>query len=154
NSYGEPVNLGTKINTEGKESYPFITDDNKLYFSSDRPKGFGGLDIFVVDLAKNGEVTNVGAPVNTQKDDFAFSFNTTKNIGFFASNRTGVDKLYLATPVCGVEAIVLVKDKKTGKILANAKVAILDDKNNVIETRNSGADGKVSYNVDCNRAYT
>ncbi|MNK21351.1 Outer membrane porin F precursor [compost metagenome] len=152
NSYGEPVNLGSKVNTEAKESFPFITDDNKLYFSSDRP-GLGGLDVFVIDL-KGGEVKNVGAPVNTQKDDFAFSFNTTKNIGFFSSNRTGVDKLYSATPVCGVEAIVIVKDKRTGKILSNAKVAILDDRNNVIETRTTAADGKVAYNVDCNKGYT
>ncbi|ALM49498.1 cell envelope biogenesis protein OmpA [Flavobacterium psychrophilum] len=154
NTYGEPVNLGPKVNTEGKESFPFITDDNKLYFSSDRPKGFGGLDVFVIDLNKGTEATNVGAPVNTPKDDFAFSFNTTKNIGFFSSNRTGVDKLYLATPVCGVEALVLVRDKKTGKILGNAKVAILDERNNVIETRTAGADGKVDYSIDCNRAYT
>jgi len=154
NTYGEPVNLGSKVNTEGNEDYPFITDDNKLFFSSDRPNGFGALDVFVIDFAKGGDAKNVGAPVNTAKDDFAFSFNTTKNIGFFSSNRSGVDKLYLATPVCGVEAIVLVRDSKTGKILANATVAILDDKNNVIEKRTSGLDGKVTYNVDCNKAYT
>ena len=154
NSYGEPVNLGPKVNTEGKESFPFITDDNKLYFSSDRPKGLGGLDVFVIDLNKGSEATNVGAPVNTAKDDFAFSFNTTKNIGFFSSNRSGVDKLYLATPVCGVEAIVMVRDAKTGKTLGGSRVAILDDRNNVIETRTAGADGKVEYSVDCNRAYT
>jgi outer membrane protein OmpA-like peptidoglycan-associated protein/tetratricopeptide (TPR) repeat protein len=154
NSYGEPVNLGSKINTEGNEDYPFITDDNKLFFSSDRPNGFGGLDVFVADFNKGTDVKNVGAPVNTSKDDFAFSFNATKNIGFFSSNRSGVDKLYLATPVCGVEAIVLVRDAKIGKILSNASVAILDDKNNVIERRTSGPDGKVTYSVDCNRAYT
>ena len=154
NSYGEPVNLGNKVNTEGNEDYPYITDDNRLFFSSDRPNGFGALDVFVIDLGKGGDAKNVGAPVNTAKDDFAFSFNTTKNIGFFSSNRSGVDKLYSATPVCGVEAIVLVKDAKTGRILANAAVSILDDKNNVIEKRMSGPDGKVTYNVDCNRAYT
>jgi outer membrane protein OmpA-like peptidoglycan-associated protein/tetratricopeptide (TPR) repeat protein len=153
-SYGEPVNLGSKVNTGGEESYPFITDDNRLFFSSDRPNGFGALDVFVIDLNKGTDAKNVGAPVNTAKDDFAFSFNATKNVGFFSSNRTGVDKLYLATPVCGVEAIVLVRDSKTGAILANAAVAILDDKNNVIERRTSGPDGKVTYNVDCNRAYT
>lgn len=153
NSYGEPVNLGPKVNTEGKESYPFITDDNKLYFSSDRPKGFGGLDVFVIDFNKGTEAMNVGEPVNSSKDDFSFSFNTSKNIGFFASNRTGVDKLHSATPVCGVEAIVMVKDAKTGQPLA-ASVSILDDKNNVIETRTAGADGKITYNVDCNKAYT
>lgn len=154
NSYGEPVNLGPKVNTEGKESFPFITDENKLYFSSDRPKGLGGLDVFVIDLNKGNEAANVGAPVNTAKDDFAFSFNATKNIGFFSSNRTGVDKLYLATPVCGVEAIVLVRDAKTGKVLPGSRVAILDDRNNVIETRTAGTDGKVDYSIDCNRAYT
>ena len=154
NSYGEPVNLGPKVNTEGKESFPFITDDNKLYFSTDRPGGLGGLDVFVTDLNKGNEAKNVGAPVNTAKDDFAFSFNTAKNIGFFSSNRTGVDKLYLATPVCGVEAVVVVRDLNTGKILSGARVAILDDKNNVIETRTAGADGKVEYSIDCNKAYS
>ncbi|KGO90295.1 TolB family protein, partial [Flavobacterium subsaxonicum] len=145
NSYGEPVNLGPKVNTEGKESFPSITDDNKLYFSSDGRKGFGSLDVFVIDLNKGTEAMNVGLPVNSGKDDFAFNFNNTKNIGFFSSNRDGIDKLYSATPVCGVEAIVMVKDAKTGQPIAVAKVAILDDKNNVIETRTVGADGKVSY---------
>lgn len=153
-SYGEPVNLGNKINTGGKEDYPFIADDGKLFFSSDRPNGFGAMDIFMIDINKGGDAKNVGAPVNTAKDDFAFSFNTTKNIGFFSSNRTGVDKLYSATPVCGVEAIVLVRDAKTKAILANAAVAILDDKNNVIERSTSGPDGKVTYSIDCGRAYT
>src|SRR5690606_15428722 len=75
---------------------------------------------------------------------------------FFASNRgtTGVDKMYSATPVCGVEAIVMVRDSKTGAPLASAKVAILDEKSNVIETRTADAGGKVTYNIDCDRAYT
>ena len=154
NSYGEPVNLGPKINTEGRESFPFITDSDKLYFSSDGRKGFGSLDVFVIDLAKGGEAQNVGLPINSGKDDFAFSFNDTKKIGFFSSNRDGFDKLYQATPICGVEAIVMVKDIKTGQPIAAARVAILDDKGNVIETRTAGADGKVSYAIDCDRPYT
>ncbi|WP_165357689.1 OmpA family protein, partial [Flavobacterium beibuense] len=86
--------------------------------------------------------------------DFAFSFNDQKNIGFFSSNRTGVDQLYSATPICGVEAIVMVRDANTGKPLASARVAILDERNNVIETRTADANGKVVYNVDCDRTYT
>ena len=86
-SYGEPQNLGPKVNTAGRESFPFITDDNLLYFSSDGRKGFGSLDIFRIDLKKNEEAMNIGAPVNGEKDDFAFTFNNTKNIGFFSSNR-------------------------------------------------------------------
>ncbi|MCR5860669.1 OmpA family protein [Flavobacterium sp. J372] len=154
NTYGEPQNLGTKVNTEGAENFPFIADDGKLYFTSDGRKGFGAMDIFVIDLAKGGDAMNVGMPVNSPKDDFAFSINQKKGLGFFASNRSGVDQLYTATPVCGVEAIVMVRDAKTGAPLASAKVAILDEKNNVIETRTTGADGKVTYAIDCDRAYT
>jgi len=153
NSYGEPVNLGAKVNTEGRESFPFITDDNKLYFASDGRKGFGALDIFAIDLNGNAEAINVGLPVNSPQDDFSFSFNTEKNVGFFASNRSEVDKIYQAIPVCGVEAVVQVKDAKTGQPLAMAKVSILDDRQNVIETTTADANGNVTYNVDCDRAY-
>ncbi|AXG73883.1 cell envelope biogenesis protein OmpA [Flavobacterium arcticum] len=154
NSFGEPENLGTKVNTEGKETFPYITDDDKLYFSSNGHKGFGGLDIFMIDLANDGETMNVGAPVNSPQDDFSFSFNNTKNIGFFSSNRKDKDNMYLAIPVCGVEAIVTVKDINTGNPLASAKVAILDDKQNVIETRTTDENGKLMYNVDCERSYS
>ena len=154
NMYGEPQNLGDKINTPGNDNFPYITSENKLYFSSDGRKGFGALDTFVADLNKGTDAMNVGLPVNSGQDDFAFSFNDGKNIGFFASNRSGVDQLYSATPVCGVEAIVMVRDAKTGKALASAKVAILDAKNNVIETRTAAGDGKVVYNIDCNRPYS
>lgn len=156
NSYGEPVNLGAKVNTPGREDYPYIDDSGRLFFSSDGHKGFGALDVFYIEEAKGTEAKNVGLPVNSGKDDFAFTFNTEKNIGYFSSNRgeNSIDKLYSATPVCGVEAIVFVKDIETGKPIASARVAILDEKNNVIETRTAGTDGKVTYNVDCDRAYT
>jgi Tol biopolymer transport system component len=63
NSYGQPVNLGPKVNTEGKENFPFIADDGKLYFSTDGKKGFGSLDVYVIDLKKSGaEAQNLGAP--------------------------------------------------------------------------------------------
>jgi outer membrane protein OmpA-like peptidoglycan-associated protein len=153
NKYGEPVNLGSKVNTEGRESFPYITDDNKLYFASDGRKGFGALDIFMIDLARGSEAINLGAPVNSPQDDFSFSFNTDKNFGFFSSNRTEVDKIYKALPICGVEALVTVKDAKTNKVLPNAKVAILDDRQNVIETRMADNNGIVSYSVDCDKPY-
>ena len=154
NTYGEPVNLGPKVNTEARDNFPYITDSNKLFFSSDGRKGFGGLDVFMIDLGKGTDAMNVGAPINTGKDDFAFSFSDSKKIGFFSSNRDGIDKLYSATPLCAVEALVFVKDAATGKAIAAAKVAILDDKGNVIETKTAANDGKTDYTVDCDRGYT
>lgn len=154
NTYGTPQNLGNTINTEGRENFPFLSDDNKLYFSSDSRQGFGGLDVFVVDLEKGTEVKNVGKPVNSEKDDFAFTFHKDQNIGFFSSNRGGQDDIYAAIPVCGVQLNTTVKNAKTGEILSGAAVAILDDRNNVIETKTTATDGKATYATECDKAYT
>ena len=152
-SYGKPENLGASVNTAGKEGFPFITDDNVLYFASSGRQGFGGLDIFKVDLNNPTETINIGRPINTEKDDFSFSFNTSKNIGFFSSNRDGVDNIFEAIPVCTAEAFAIVKDKKTGKVLANATVSILDEKRNVIATSQTNASGEVMYDINCNTLY-
>lgn len=152
--YGEPQNLGRGINTEGEENFPYITEGGRLYFASQGRKGFGGYDVFVSENGGTGEARNLGAPVNTNKDDFAFTFSEGNKIGFFSSNRDGNDNIYLATPVCSVELIATVRDAKSGAPLADAKVSILDDRRNVIETRQSDANGQVTYNVDCNKAFT
>jgi outer membrane protein OmpA-like peptidoglycan-associated protein/tetratricopeptide (TPR) repeat protein len=154
-SYGAPENLGNKVNTEGNESFPFIADDNTtLYFASSGKQGLGGLDIYQIDLSKGTDATNMGKPINTEKDDFAFTFNKAKNMGFFSSNRGGNDDIYGATPICGVDVITLVTNAKTGEILANAKVSILDDKKNIISTETSDAQGEVKYKVECDKVYS
>ena len=153
-TYGTPENMGTKINTEGKEQFPQITDDNILYFSSNGHIGLGGLDVYMIDLKTNNQIENVGKPVNSEKDDFAFSFNVTKNAGFFSSNRTGADNIYWATPVCGVESTIVVTDAKTGALLSGARVSILDAKKNVLETQTTTANGAIVFPVDCNTPYT
>jgi len=143
------------VNTEGNESFPFIADDNTtLYYASNGKPGLGGLDLFRADLAAGTEAMNLGKPVNTEKDDFAFTFNKEKNTGFFSSNRGGNDDLFGAMPICGVEVLTLVTDARTGAVLSNAKVAIVDDKRNVVATEMTGANGQVSYRVECGRGYT
>lgn len=152
-TYGEPTNLGNRVNTEGNENFPFIADDNKtLFFASSGRQGFGGYDVFQIDL-NGGEATNLGKPVNTEKDDFSFSFNTTKNVGFLASNRNGNDDIFAVSPICGVDVTIVVTNAKTGAVLANASVSILDDKKNVIATEMSNANGEVKYRVECDKAY-
>ena len=153
-SFGTPENLGKTINTEGNESFPFITDENVLYFSSDAKQGLGGLDVYKIDLKAGTEAKNVGKPVNSDKDDFSFSFDENKNFGFVASNRNGNDDIFGLLPVCGYEVNTIVTNSKTGAILADAKVSILDDKNNVITTEQSNAKGEVSYKVECEKNYT
>src|SRR5690606_26722491 len=76
-SLGEPVNLGKKINTPGKETFPFVSAQNELYFSSDGHYGLGGLDVFYVKIENNdfGNLINIGPPVNSYADDFAFGID-------------------------------------------------------------------------------
>ncbi|UOB16688.1 OmpA family protein [Abyssalbus ytuae] len=101
-SFGTPRNLGNKINTEGKETFPFISQNDDLYFASDGHVGLGGLDIYVTSLKNNipGEeniILNLGKPINSPADDFAFIIDVKNNSGYFSSNRSegkGKDDIY------------------------------------------------------------
>lgn len=152
-TYGDPVNLGNKVNTEGKENFPFIAEDGTLYFSSSGKPGFGGLDVFKLE-ANASEAQNLGKPVNSEKDDFAFTFNQKMEIGLFSSNRTGDDEIFFAKPICGRDADVVVKDAKTGEVLAGASVSILDDRKNVIKTELTSSQGGTSFYTECGKEYT
>jgi len=153
--FGKPENLGPKVNTEGNESFPFIADDNTtLYFASSGKQGLGGYDVYMIDLAKGTDAVNMGKPINTEKDDFGFTFNKAKNLGFLSSNRNGNDDIFSATPICAVDLLVVVTNAKTGEILSNAKVAIVDDKKNVISTEMSNDKGEVNFRVECSKPYS
>ncbi|WP_179334632.1 OmpA family protein [Winogradskyella costae] len=153
-TYGEPVNLGSKVNTSGKEGFPYISEDNILYFASSGRQGFGGLDIFKFDLNKNEASVNLGNAINTNRDDFAFSVNNTLKIGYFSSNRSGVDNIYKAIPICQFETIALVKDQNTNAILSKVNVILVDAKNNNIATQETDTNGTTSFNVSCDNEYT
>jgi outer membrane protein OmpA-like peptidoglycan-associated protein len=152
--YGTPENLGKNVNTEGNESFPFITSNDVLYFSSDAKQGLGAMDVYKIDLTKNSGAINLGKPVNSEKDDFAFTINENKKIGFVASNRNGNDDIFKLIPVCNYELNAIVTNATTGEVLAEANVSILDDKNNIISTKKSNGNGEVSYIVECQKNYT
>lgn len=100
NKWSKPVNLGDKINTEGNEMFPFYEDSyGHLFFASNGLNGLGGLDVYVATKTPIGfdMVENLGAPVNTQWDDFAYIIDKKNKNGYFSSNRPsgkGGDDLY------------------------------------------------------------
>ena len=149
NFYGKPENLGPKINSSEKESFPFITDNTILYFSASGRQGFGGLDIYKIDLSLMDEALNVGKPVNSEKDDFSFSFNTKLNTGFFTSNRTNSDAIYSAIPICKSDLSIVVSDIKTGTTIENALVSLFDKNGNSITSKASDKNGNVTFEVQC-----
>ena len=95
--WGKPINLGSKVNTEGNELFPFWAEDGTLLFSSTGYAGFGGLDIFEVSLKEVKPVSlpkNLGAPINSFADDFGIIRSTDGKSGYFSSNRAGSDDIY------------------------------------------------------------
>ena len=112
NTFGTPENLGTKINTPGDEQFPFIGTDGTLYFSSNGHLGLGGLDIFYAKQTNGnfGEVQNIGKPVNSSQDDFAFYFDDATQKGFVSSSRkggSGSDDIYSISKIIpAVEKII------------------------------------------------
>lgn len=99
NTFGEPENLGDTINTEGRETFPFITQDNVLIFASDARAGLGGLDLYYLHLdSENKEIKTFGQPINSSFDDFGLIYKDQIQEGFFTSNRPednkGKDDIY------------------------------------------------------------
>jgi outer membrane protein OmpA-like peptidoglycan-associated protein len=153
NSYGTPENLGVNINSSSNESFPFITSKNVLYYSSDDDKGFGGMDVYKLDLnSENAEVINIGAPVNSDKDDFSFTLNEDKKTGFVSSNRDDSDDIYLINSICRLITSITVTNKETGANISNAKLDILKDKKTYQNFTTTEA--PILSNLECETAYS
>ena len=161
-SFGIPENLGTKINTEGRETFPFVSENNELYFASDGHPGLGGLDIFYSKI-ENGDfskVKNIGETANSPDDDFGFVINTKTKRGFLTSNREGgkgSDDIYQFFETrqlnCEQKLSGLVTDLETGAIIINAKISLFNNSFKVLKTSTSDKNGYFYFDVDCDTNY-
>jgi outer membrane protein OmpA-like peptidoglycan-associated protein/tetratricopeptide (TPR) repeat protein len=147
-----PVNLGPTVNTSGDDSFPHIADDGTLYFSSNGHLGLGGLDVF---MYKDGKVTNMGSPVNSSLDDFAFSYSDATGKGYVSSNRKGGqggDDIYGVEriEICEVAVTVKAIDSKTGMPLPGAIVSLQDGDGNTMPGQTTDANGLAVFTTDCN----
>lgn len=153
-------NLGQKVNTEGQEMFPFIGDKNNLYFSSDSQLGLGGLDVFFTKEVdgKWASARNVGIPVNSNADDFAFSMNEATGEGFVSSNRSGgkgSDDIYSIKrliPICDVLLTANVMDAKTKLGIDSATTSISDKEGNIASTKTSSNKGVSEFMLVCDEA--
>ena len=160
--FGEPTNLGSKINTGGRESFPFVNEDSLLFFSSNGHPGLGGYDIFVTELDDLNDPMNVGRPINSPKDDISFIVDAASKIGFFATNRdknAKEDDIYkfiqtekLITK-CKQYLSGRVKDATTEKTLKSATVELYDENLKLLETTKTDVNGEYEFDVDCNKRY-
>jgi outer membrane protein OmpA-like peptidoglycan-associated protein/tetratricopeptide (TPR) repeat protein len=145
--WGSPINMGREINTEGNEMFPYLDAQNLLYFSSDGHEGLGGLDVFMTELKDNISLTgvlNVGAPINSEGDDFGFISSSNRSSGYFSSNRKrggSDDNLYSFTRVCK-ELNIYVYDAKTKAPIEAADLRVVKSSVNQ-QLQKTGMDGSV-----------
>jgi outer membrane protein OmpA-like peptidoglycan-associated protein len=174
---GKPLNLGATINSEKNEVFPFLHDDGTLFFSSNKLGGTGGLDIYHVRQKQGseefGHPISIGAPFNSEKDDFGFILNNARKLGYFSSNRAGgfgeddiysfiMDEQLQPTQEEALPLLVTVIDRQTQVIIPNAEVTLLlqnsfentvqkyttNDKGQVVLTRKRLSDYEVKINKE------
>ncbi len=156
-SLGEAVNLGQKINTEEQEVFPYMCCDNNLYFSSNGHLGLGGLDVFYSKEIDNKwtNVRNVGIPVNSNSDDFAFKMGEDCTNGFVSSNRSGgvgSDDIYAVKkikPLCDILLESLIVDAKTENPINQAITSAADDTGIINNTKETNNEGLVEFMFEC-----
>ncbi len=154
-TYGTPVNVGRPINTEGRETFPFMSKNGNLYFASDGHPGLGGLDVYVTSPQLQNdeqEIINVGKPINSSYDDFTFIVNDETKLGYFASNRKtgmGSDDIYRFVQEiipCDILVDGKVIDKDSGDPISGATVQLIDSSGEVVTSMLSETNG--GYNFD------
>ena len=171
NQYSKPKNLGDGVNSKGNDLHPSISADNKLYFSSNGHGGFGGLDIYVVDLNNPAsEARLLPKPINSKSDDFSYIYNSNTKQGFFTSNRPGgkgSDDIYIFTEKqedaivakevkeegCSQKLIGTVYLNATQKRMANSLVKLKDENGKVIAKFQTKEDAKYHFKLDCSKKY-
>ncbi|MFZ1692779.1 MAG: OmpA family protein [Flavobacteriales bacterium] len=161
--WSEPRNLGPAINTPFNESFPFIAADGSLFFASNGHPGLGGLDILRATPGQDGRYAgalNLGAPVNSARDDFAFIIDAAGKRGFFTSNRPGGmgdDDLYAFEMLAPLEERFLV----TGRVIddehetpvADIEVRLTDLDGGAALTTTTDSKGEYTFSVRKDRTY-
>lgn len=156
-SFGTPENLGDKVNTEGRETFPFVSDKNELYYSSDGQLGLGGLDIFAVKIYDQGSISNVlnvGSPVNSPFDDFCFIIDSESRVGFFSSNRDGgkgdddIYKFKEEIPLTfnakqSIEGLII--EDETQEVIPNVSVTLFDENMELIGSTFTDENGNYKF---------
>ncbi|CAC9975382.1 OmpA family protein [Flavobacterium panici] len=161
--FSSPENLGKEINTEGKETFPYVTNENEIYFASDGHPGLGGLDVFVGQIETDGsidDIQNLGADINSPKDDFAYIIDPVSRRGYFSSNKDGgfgSDDIYKFLETkrlkCVQELGGVITDAATGIILPGTKVTLYDGMQRIKNSAVADASGLYSFGVECGKTY-
>ncbi len=159
-TWGPAINLGSEVNTFAFELFPFIYDDNTLYFSSDGHPGMGKLDVFIA-IKDNNEwksVSNVRPPINSIGDDFGFIMDKKFRQGLFSSDRfdsKGLEDIYAFSDIA--EITITVDGGKiripNNTLFDGLKFKLIDNTSKV-ETVLNPVNGEYQFTPELNKPYT
>lgn len=155
-----PNNLGPQVNTEGSEMFPFIDENDQLFYASDGHMGLGGLDLFEMDLtAESAKPQNLGYPINTASDDFgiAVKYRGNEQYGYFSSNRPGgqgLDDIYGFQYSQHRSIPGQVVDLLTGLPVDHASVKVVNAQGDTVEQALTVIDGNFNFEYDMDHRFT
>ena len=166
-TWGDPVNLGSNINTSGDEVFPFLYKDSLLFFSSNGHPGLGGLDLFysVIYNGLPSKVIHLDESINSVADDFGIFFNKNNESGYVSSNRTdgaGRDDIYgfsvdwyteseLGKTLSGIFEFRSLPGKKQ----AGLRVYLINEDGEIVFTTETDSKGAFNFiNLPYNQNYT
>ena len=149
--------LVANVNTDSDEMFPVI-QGGKMYFSSNKSEGLGGLDLYVSEFV-NGNwsaAESLGETINTSFDDFSMVFNPNGKTGYFSSNRdlgNGNDDIYSFKLI---EKVIVVNqyNKIQGQFEYihldgspdKMEVILLDESGNIVSKTNTDQNGNFVFN--------
>lgn len=154
-----PQNLGPKINTMGNEVFPFFRNGT-LYFSSDGHYGLGDLDVYTSIFLADGTFStprNLGAPINSNKDDFAYIVDRSDSFGYVSSNRAGGkgdDDIYSfikGKPVCNQSISGMAIDRKSKLPLPDVTIMAYNSFKEILGETKTNYEGKYALVVPCGK---
>jgi len=156
-SWADAINL-SGFNTPGNERSPYTDQQGNFYFSSDGLVGMGGLDIYKATKTASGLGTpvNLGYPVNSPQDDFAFNLSLKGN-ALMASNRPGgmgSDDIYsfAAKMILDFKLQGTVYDRKTNQPIAGATITLNKQGGNML-TAQTDNQGNYQFKLDQDADY-
>lgn len=156
-SWSEPMNAGSPVNTEYDEMFP-VMRDSALLFSSEGNTGYGGLDLFS-SVLQNGvwsKPQNLKTPFNSSADDFYLALSSDNKSGYFSSNRAGgaggddIYSFFLTPVLLNVKGRIV--DMETNQPIAGATV-VLTTADGKTDTTTTNANGDYGFNLDADKDY-
>lgn len=156
-SWSDPMNLGEPVNTTANEVFPVLGNDGALFFSSNGHPTLGALDIFKTVWVSDSwrKPRNMNYPINSTSDDFSMVFDAGDSVGYFSSNRQGVDRIYAfkKRPSGIVFINGLVQDEE-GNHMSGAMVSLIDmQTGDTLKTVTTSEDGKFDFELQADRQY-